>query len=163
MILSCLLALPMLAGAQNSGPSIGLFMGSPTGFTFKNIFAKTAAIDIKAGWRLTENAGLHVTCDYQFLFPQTMRWTDDYDGAEHEIRGLTPYFGIGGRFMFAESDDIHNDTEFHVGVRLGGGVEYAISRFALFLELYPVIDIVPSTDFDFDGGLGFRFYFSRHR
>jgi len=35
----------------------------------------------------------------------------------------------------------------------------------LFIEyvrpqsIYPVVDIVPETDFDFEGGLGFRFYF----
>jgi hypothetical protein len=48
-----------------------------------------------------------------------------------------------------------------VGVRLGGGLEYAISRFALFLEIYPVVNVIPSTDFDLEGGIGFRFYFSK--
>lgn len=157
----CVLLMPCLAVAQNSGPSIGLVVGSPTGFAFKNVFTRSAAIDIKAGWSLTENGKLHVTGDYQFLFPQTMSWTDDYDGRQHEVQGLTPYFGIGGRFLIRDNE--HDDAEFNVGVRLGGGVEYAINRFALFLEIYPVVNIVPSTDFDFDGGFGFRFYFSRHR
>lgn len=146
--------------AQNYGPSIGLVVGSPTGFTFKYVFNKKTAFDIKAGWSLTEHGKLHVTGDYQFLFPQTLRWSDDYDGSQHEIRGFTPYLGVGGRFLIQEND--HNETDFHVGVRLGGGVEYAINRFALFLEIYPVIDIVPSTDFGFDGGFGIRFYLSGH-
>lgn len=155
-----LICLTGFMAAQNYGPSIGLVVGSPTGFTFKYVFNKRAAFDIKAGWSLAEHGKLHVTGDYQFLFPQTLSWSDDYDGSRHEIKGLIPYLGVGGRFLIHENE--HDETDFHVGVRLGGGVEYAINRFALFLEIYPVIDIVPATDFDFDGGFGIRFYLSGH-
>jgi len=160
-IIICILTLlPAIAPAQNYGPSLGIILGSPTGFTMKYVFAPKSAIAINAGWSLVKNARFHCTGDYQFLFPQTLRWRDEFEGTEHEMRGFTPYFGIGGRFVIVATDPPNEETEFHVGLRLGGGVEYAINRFGLFLEIYPVVDIVPSTDFSVEGGFGFRFYLS---
>lgn len=155
-----LLLLPVVLAAQNYGPSIGIILGTPTGFTGKYVFARTAAIAANVGWNLTSHEAFYVSTDYQFLFPQTLKWTDEYEGAAHEVKGLCPYFGIGGRLYLADNPTSH-DMDFYVGVRLGGGVEYAISRFALFLEIYPVVNIVPSTDFNIEGGFGFRFYFSK--
>lgn len=152
--------LPVLLAAQNSGPSIGIILGTPTGFTGKYIFARSSAIACNVGWSLINNQAFYASTDYQFLFPQTLKWTDEFGGTSHEVKGLCPYFGIGGRFYLAENQSTHN-TDFVVGVRLGGGVEYAISRFALFLEIYPVVNIIPSTEFSLEGGFGFRFYFSK--
>jgi len=153
---------PGFAAGQNYGPSLGIILGSPTGFTFKYVFAPTSAIAANAGWGLTGSVHFAASCDYQFLFPQTMRWTDEFEGTSHELKGITWYLGVGGRLLIAEDPDNTNNTDLHVGVRLGGGLEYAINRFGIFLELYPVVDVIPSTDFDFMGGLGFRFYFAGH-
>jgi hypothetical protein len=151
-----------LASEMNYGPSLGIILGSPTGFTFKYVFAPTSAIAINAGWNLLDHAYFSSSCDYQFLFPQTLRWRDEFDGTSHEMKGLTPYLGVGGRVTFVEENDPPHNAELHVGVRMGGGVEYAINRFGVFLEIYPVVDVIPGTGVDFMGGLGFRFYFSGH-
>jgi len=58
--------------------------------------------------------------------------------------------------IMSDQDD---NTEFKVGVRLGGGIEYIIDRFSIFLEIMPVVNMIPRTEFDFEGGLGFRFNF----
>jgi hypothetical protein len=155
-----LLFLPIILVAQNSGPSIGIILGTPTGFTGKYVFARSSAIAANVGWSLVGNQSFYAGADYQFLFPQTLRWTDEWEGTSHQVNGLCPYFGIGGRFFLAEDPNNHN-TDINVGVRLGGGLEWAFNRFALFLEIYPVVNIIPSTDFDLEGGLGFRFYFGR--
>jgi len=155
-----LLFLPIILAAQNSGPSIGIILGTPTGFTGKYVFARSSAIAANVGWSLVGNQSFYAGADYQFLFPQTLRWTDEWEGTSHQVNGLCPYFGIGGRFFLAEDPNDHN-LDIHVGVRLGGGLEWAITRFALFLEIYPVVNMIPSTDFDLEGGLGFRFYFGK--
>jgi hypothetical protein len=156
-----ILILPVILSAQNSGPSLGIILGAPTGFTFKYVFARTSAVAANAGWALSQQGGkVHVTCDYQFLFPQTLTWTDDFEGTTHVVKGLCPFVGLGGRLLIAD-DDVNHDTDFNVGMRLGGGLEYAFNRFALFLELYPVVNIIPNTEMDFEGGLGFRFYFAK--
>lgn len=160
-LISCLI--PGFLPGQNHGPSLGIILGSPTGFTFKYVYTPTSAIAINAGWGLVGDVHFSSSCDYQFLFPQTMRWTDEFEGTSHEVKGLTPYLGVGGRLSIEEEPEPSNDTKLHAGVRLGGGVEYAINRFGIFLEIYPVVDIIPGTEFDIMGGLGFRFYFAGHR
>jgi len=145
-----------LSAAQQFG--VGIIIGSPTGFTAKFIMTQKSAIAVNMGWSLGDNPKLHFTCDYQFLFPTVLRWTDDMSGEQREIKNLTPYIGIGGRFRFKENESTDN-TELNIGLRLGGGVEYKISRFGIFLEIYPVVNVLPSTDFDIEGGLGARIYF----
>lgn len=142
--------------AQQFG--IGLIIGSPTGFTGKYILTTKSAIAANIGWSLGDNPRLHTTCDYQFLFPTVLRWTDDMTGEQREIKNLIPFAGIGGRLKFKE-DETNQETELNLGLRLGGGVEYMFSKFGIFLEIYPVVNILPSTDFDIEGGLGGRFYF----
>lgn len=132
---------------------IGVVIGSPTGFTGKYFLARKSAIQINAGWSFIGNVGFHITGDYQFLFPGIIR------GEQGErLENIVPYLGIGGSFRVKENESA-NETDLHVGLRLGGGIEFLIDRFGIFLELYPVVDFVPKTDFDFEGGLGFRFYF----
>lgn len=141
---------PLLFGGKYG---VGIIIGSPTGFTGKHIMAKGSAIAVNAGWSLLGEKGFHVTGDYQFLFPGVIK---NEEG--EPLESVVPYFGIGGSFRFKENEAT-DETDFHVGMRIGGGIEYLVTRFGVFLELYPVVDFLPETDFDFEGGLGFRFYF----
>jgi hypothetical protein len=149
-----LLIVPSFVFAQNYG--IGVIVGSPTGFTGKYFLARTSAIQINAGWSFVSDVKFHITGDYQFLFPGVIKGEEGV-----ALRNVVPYFGIGGSFRAktAEPPEPPDETDFCIGLRLGGGIEYLISRFGVFLELYPVVNVIPSTDFDVEGGLGFRFYF----
>ncbi len=137
----------------------GIIIGSPTGFTGKYMFAKRSAVVVHAGWSLFGSKKFHCTGDYQFLFPTTLRWYDEFEDKTTEITNLVPYLGIGGRLLLKDDPDPGGGTKINVGMRLGGGVEYLFARFGVFLELYPVVNIIPDTEFDMEGGLGFRFYF----
>jgi len=143
--------MPIFMYAQNYG--VGVIIGSPTGFTGKYFWSQNSAIVVHAGWSFLDEMGLHITGDYQFLFSGVIR---DEDGIP--LKSVVPYLGVGGRFRFKKNEQ-EDRTDFHVGMRIGGGIEYLITRFGIFLELYPVVDIIPGTEFDFEGGLGFRFYF----
>jgi hypothetical protein len=132
---------------------IGVILGSPSGFSGKAFLARRSAVQINAGWSFIDNVGFHITGDYQFLFPGVIR------GESGEaLNNVVPYLGVGGSFRVKENEQ-NDETRFHLGMRIGGGIEYLIDRFGVFLELYPVANFVPETDFGFEGGLGFRFYF----
>jgi hypothetical protein len=146
--------LPILVFGQDYGLGVGIVLGSPTGFSGQYRIGQTSALEINAGWSLIGDKGFHASADYQYLFPGVIK---NEEGVT--LQTVAPYVGIGGRALFKTTDDAGDDTEFHVGVRLGGGIEYWFSRFDIFLELYPVVDIVPKTDYDFEGGLGGRFHF----
>lgn len=147
------IATPLCVFAGNLG--LGLIIGSPTGFSGKYVLARNSAVEINAGWSFGDHTGFHVTGDYQHLFKGVVH--DEYG---KPLETVIPYMGIGGRAKIRSTGDSANDeTEFAVGVRMGGGIEYMISQVGIFLELYPVVNIIPSTDFDFEGGLGARYYF----
>lgn len=143
-----LLLLPVLLLGQNLG--LGVVLGSPTGLALKYQLAGQSALALHAGWSFIEDPGVHLTGDYQHLFPMVI---ETAEGAS--FSDLTPYIAAGGRFRFKEVED---ENEFHLGLRIGGGVEYQVAKFGIFLELIPVVGLIPGTEFDLEGGLGFLFY-----
>ncbi|UCC12430.1 MAG: hypothetical protein JSW02_02525 [candidate division WOR-3 bacterium] len=149
-LLIILIFMPVFLLAQSYG--IGVILGSPTGLTGKMMLGRTSAIAVNAGWSFWPSSGFHITGDYQFLFPGSFA---DEDG--RPINSLIPYLGLGGRVRFKSDDD--DDDDFQAGVRFGGGIEYLPTPMGIFIELYPVVNLIPSTKFAFEGGLGFRIYF----
>jgi hypothetical protein len=147
----CILIVPVIAVAGNLG--LGVVLGSPTGLSLKYMLSRQSAFSAHAGWSFIDNPGVHLTGDYQHLFPMVIETAEGTT-----ISDFTPYIAAGGRFRFKKVEAT-DDNEFHLGVRIGGGVEYNVSQFGIFLELLPVIDLIPKTDFDLEGGLGFLFYF----
>jgi hypothetical protein len=141
--------IPGLLSAQNLG--LGVVLGSPTGLSLKYLLSRQSALAAHAGWSFIGNKGVHLTGDYQYLFPMVI---ETAEGAS--ISDLTPYIAAGGRFRFKEIED---ENEFYLGIRIGGGVEYLISKFGFFLEVVPVVNLIPGTEFDLEGGVGFLFYF----
>lgn len=149
LLVVCLLIIPTVATAGNLG--LGVIAGSPTGLSLKYLLSKKSAFAAHAGWSFIDDPGVHLTGDYQHLFPMVI---ESAEGVS--ISDLTPYIAAGGRFRFK---DVEGENEFHLGLRIGGGVEYLLSRFGIFLELIPVVDLIPETDFELEGGVGFLFYF----
>lgn len=150
-ILAIFLLVPMLVAGQSYG--VGIILGSPTGLTGKMMLTRTSAIAVNAGWSFWPASGFHITGDYQFLFPGAIT---DEDG--RPVHSLIPYIGLGGRVRF-RSNENDDDDDFQAGVRFGGGIEYLPEPIGIFIELYPVVNLIPSTKFAFEGGLGFRIYF----
>lgn len=146
-----LLLLPLFSFSQSTNFGIGIIIGSPTGVSGKYLLAQHSAIAVNAGWSFWRKVGFHITGDYQYLFPGVVKIEESV-----VLQSVVPYFAIGGSMRVKTDND---ETEFHVGVRIGGGIEFLVRRFGIFLELYPVVNLIPSTDFDFEGGLGCRFYF----
>ena len=145
-----LIFIPLLVFGQRLG--VGIIIGNPTGFSARVLLARKSAIAANVGWSLRRNVGFHITGTYQYLFPGVIK-----DEADVALDNVAPHFGIGGRSLVKSKEG--DETEFNLGVRIGGGIEYMFSRFEIFLEMYPVVNVIPATDFDIEGGLGFRFYF----
>ena len=125
---------------------IGVILGEPTGITAKIMLNDTNAIDMGAGWKTSGDNELHIYGDYLFHM---------YDVIPVP-KGLLPlYFGAGARIVFHENDD--NE----VGIRIPVGVEYVFEDIPLgaFVELVPVLDLTPDTEFDFEAGTGIRYFF----
>ena len=135
---------PLSAVAGDVG--LGVMIGEPTGLSLKVWSSSRTAFDAAVGWSLGGQDRIYVHGDYLWH-----RYELDLD-----VRGALPYyFGVGGRVLLHEGDDSR------IGVRVPLGLNYLTEdrRFDFFIEVAPVIDLVPDTDFDISGGLGARFYF----
>ncbi|MBM3308492.1 MAG: hypothetical protein FJY74_09215 [Candidatus Eisenbacteria bacterium] len=138
------LALTACAFAGDVG--LGLIAGEPTGVSVKVWSGSRTAFDGAVGWSLDESGWIYAHADYLW---------HRYD-IEIDFPGALPFYvGVGGRVLFRESE------RSRVGIRVPIGLDYltADRRFDFFLEIAPVVDLVPETEFSVSGGIGARFYF----
>lgn len=131
--------------AQDHGFGLGIILGEPTGLSAKLWTSQSNAFDFAAAWSFKGDGHLLLQADYVWhafnLIPVSS--------------GKLPlYYGIGGRVILVDDP--------FVGVRIPVGLNYlfATAPIDIFLEIVPILDLAPSTDFDLGGGLGVRFWFN---
>ncbi len=121
---------------------VGLILGAPTGISIKYWVDSTHAFD--AALRFGDIA---VHADYLWH-----RW----DQLPKPRRGrLATYWGLGGRVK-------EDGKDTHFGARAVGGLAYDLPQHSvdLFLEVVPVLELLPDTRLDIDAALGVRYYFN---
>lgn len=151
-----LLAFASLSWAQQSqtvyGPQLvhptglGVILGEPTGVSFKHWVSQKSAIDAAFAWSFAGRGDeLHLHADYL--------WHTPLKSADPAVRRTSFYIGVGGRARF--------ENDFRVGVRVPIGLAHFIKDAPLdiFIEVAPILDLVPATDMSANGGIGLRYYF----
>lgn len=133
--------------AQDRGFGLGVILGEPTGISGKLWTGHGTAIDGAVAWSFEKESSMHVHGD--FLLHKLR--LSEVDKGE-----LLPYYGIGGRLKFEDDSKI--------GVRVPLGMKYLFENSPLdfFLEIVPILDLAPSTDFSLNGAIGIRYFFGRH-
>jgi hypothetical protein len=141
-VLITILFISFISYAQNRNFGVGIQLGEPTGLNAKMWTNNVNAFDFGLAWSLVDREEMIMQTDYVWhsfdVFPVS--------------RGELPvYFGIGARFIFSE------DPLF--GARVPVGLAYMLDSFPLdiFFEIAPVLNLIPSTGFDLNGGFGVRF------
>jgi hypothetical protein len=122
---------------------IGIILGDPTGVSAKFYTGSNNAFDFAAAWSFEGKGHLLFQTDYV--------WHSSLSNTSSGIFAL--YYGIGGRIIFSDDPT--------VGFRIPIGIDYIFSSapIDIFLEIVPILDLIPSTDFDLNGGIGIRFWF----
>lgn len=129
---------------------LGIIVGEPTGISAKTWLNDHNAVDGAVAWSVNENARFQVHADYLYH--------RNYLFATEDLTGRIPfYFGIGGRMRMAERGDDR------LGVRFPLGITTLLRQAPIefFLEVVPVMDLAPDTDFDINGAIGARWWFNR--
>ncbi len=131
--------------AQNTDggrTGLGVMLGEPTGISLKSWNNSRTAFDLGLAWSLSGKDAVHIHGDHLWH-----KWLDVENG------NLAFYYGIGARAVFSD------DTYF--GARIPFGLNYLIedSPVGLFFEVAPIVDFLPDTDGDANGGIGIRYYF----
>jgi len=132
------------AVAKDRDFGLGVIAGEPTGLSSKLWIEHSTAVDGAVAWSFGKKSALHLHADYLF---------HNFNLLKVEKGELPIYFGIGGRIRF--------ESNSKVGVRVPVGIEYIFTGVPLdiFFELVPLLDLIPSTEFRFNGGIGVRYFF----
>ena len=142
-----LLIICSAAMAQTDGTGAGIILGEPTGFCIKHWMGSSSALDAAIAWSFEDDGALHIHADY------LLHAFGVFEGDSERI-GL--YYGIGGRIRFGEEG-----KENVIGVRVPFGALYPFegAPVDIFLELVPIMDMAPDTEFGLSGAIGVRYFF----
>ena len=131
--------------AQSKGIGLGLIIGEPTGISFKYWTGSTTAFDAALAWSFIDEGAFHIHGDYIF---HNMRLISVPVGT------LPFYYGIGARIKTA------NDTKLGVRVPLGLAYLFSNAPVDIFIEVVPILDLMPKTDFSINAAIGARYFFN---
>jgi hypothetical protein len=131
--------------SQTNKVGLGIILGEPTGLSAKMWTSETNAFDASLAWSVNgRNDALHLHADFlKHKF-----------GLIDVKKGKLPlYFGLGAKIVMA------NDPV--IAVRIPLGISYIFSDAPLdaFLEIVPILNLIPSTEFEVDPAIGMRYYF----
>lgn len=130
---------------------LGIIVGEPTGLSGQFWLTRTSAVDGGAAWSFRHEGAFHLHLDYLL---------HSFDVIRVDKGKLPIYYGIGGRIKFSD-EGRHDDSDVRIGLRIPVGLEYIFQgeRVDLFLEVVPLLDLAPETDFTLNGGIGVRYFF----
>jgi hypothetical protein len=132
--------------AQDRGFGLGVILGEPTGISGKLWTGHGTAIDGAVAWSFEKESSMHLHGD--ILHHSSNR-------ARVDEGKLLFYYGIGGRVKFEDKSK--------VGIRVPLGINYLFANSPLdfFLEIVPILDLAPKTDFSLNGAIGIRYFFGK--
>ncbi len=149
-ILSVIISLFIISNlnfAQQKGCGLGVVLGEPTGISAKFWLTPGTALDFGLGYSFTSsNSVFDFYADYVFHSADMINSTENF----------VVYYGPGARLKIRE------DADSRLGVRGVIGILWLPRgiNFDLFVEVAPILDIIPATKFDFSGGIGGRYFFN---
>jgi len=134
------------AGSNGSGFGLGIMLGEPSGLSGKLWSGQNNAFDFGLAWSTGNNSGVALHADYVW---------HKFDLINVDKGALPFYYGIGLRYRDRDN------TDGNIGVRAPLGLDYlfAQSAFDVFLEIVPILDLTPDSDFRLNAAIGGRYFF----
>ena len=145
IITSIIILFSSLNYSQNKKIGAGIIAGEPTGLSFKYWLTEKTALDAAFAWSFVDENAFQIQADYLIHNFSLIKISE----------GKLPfYFGIGGRLKFS------NDATFGVRVPLGLAYIFSDAPVDIFLEVVPILDLLPKTDFTLGAAIGGRYFFN---
>jgi hypothetical protein len=142
ILLGCLAGLAQASTNRNIG--LGVILGEPTGVSFKIWNRQTVAFDAGAAWSIVDEKNFQIHGDLLL---------HNFNLFKVETGRMALYYGVGARVWFS------SDTVVSLRVPVGLSYEFEKTPVELFLEVVPMLDLIPATDVSMGGAVGFRYYF----
>ena len=143
-------ALAGLSFGRDGDIGLGIILGEPTGISGKLWTGNTTAFDAGLAWSFVGGGFIQIHGDFLF---------HNYNVFTVEKGKLALYYGFGGRVRLADNDVAGSETVVSARVPIGISYEFAKTSIELFIEVVPMLDLIPETAVGIAGGAGFRYYF----
>jgi len=148
-VIKSLLAFILFTGissAQTDGFGLGIIAGQPTGLSAKYWLSSSNALDFALGYSFEKYSRMSLHVDYLFHTRNLFNTSEN----------ISLHYGPGGRLRLVEDGE-----KSRLGVRFDVGLTWIPrnSPVDVFLEIAPLLDIIPETKFSFNSGIGVRYYF----
>lgn len=134
-----------IAFSQDKGFGTGIILGEPTGISLKYWTHDDGAFDGAIAWSFTDGGALHLHADYII---------HNFTLIQVSSGRLPFYFGIGARLKL--------DDRSRFGARVPVGLAYLLrgTPVDFFIEIVPILDLAPKTDFKINAAIGGRYFFN---
>lgn len=131
----------------------GVILGEPTGLSAIWQRSDSHALATALAWSLPDDH-LHVHADYLYTLTR-------FRDPELQEVAFPVSMGVGARVRTGGDEGWGDDFGVSLGVRVPFNLSMMPDRVPLdvFLELVPVVGLLPATDLDLDAAVGIRFYF----
>jgi len=120
---------------------LGIILGEPTGLSLKVWQSESVAYDAAAAWSMGDEGALHIHADIL------------HHNYSMISNNFPIHYGIGARAR------LEDDPKIGIRIPVGMGYRFQQMPIGTFIELVPVLDLMPETSFGFNGAIGFRYYF----
>jgi hypothetical protein len=140
----------MTYAESNHNIGLGIMVGEPTGLSFKLWNKQTMAFDAGAAWSFVSGGYFQVHGDVLF---------HNFNIFRVETGRMSLFYGGGARIKFAKDEIGDADTIVSLRIPVGIAYEFDKTPVEIFMEVVPMLDLIPSTDFEMAGAIGFRYYF----
>ena len=145
IIICFIVILSAISFSQDKKMGAGIILGEPTGVSLKYWLTEKTALDAGFAWSFVDENAFQIQADYLIHNFNLIKVSE----------GKLPfYFGIGGRLKFS------HDVILGVRVPLGLAYIFAHQPIDVFLEIVPILDLLPQTDFTISAAVGGRYYFN---
>lgn len=136
---------------------IGISAGEPTGVSMKYWLNKKAALEGVVGYSIVNYYDYYDDYYYEhynkrdWKYKRSLYLHLDYLMHHNLVKKLYFTYGVGGKIVF------HEDVV--IGMRIPLGLNYIFTEVPLdvSLDIVPVLNLLPATDFRFDPSISLRF------
>jgi hypothetical protein len=137
---------PNVSDVKHRNLGLGILAGEPSGISAKFWIAPSRAIDGAIAWSTGTHNDINLYFDYLM---------HNFTALESK---MTIYYGFGARLKY---ETVNDDKDSRIGIRLPLGLSYLFPTAPcdVFLEVVPILDLIPNSDFDINVGIGVRYYF----
>ena len=136
--------------AQQYEYGVGIIIGEPTGLSGKLWWSDNTAFDAGLAWSFADETEISLHGDLLLHNWELLRRAFGITG---DTTDMPLYYGFGARLKAGDN------TRLGIRFPIGAALVFPNYPIDFFVEIAPIMDVVPDTEIRGNASIGFRFWF----